>query len=353
MEIPAVSVIIPMYNAEKFIGACLNSILAQTFKNFEVIIVDDCSSDNGVAIVESFAEKFGGRLILVRLEKNSGNAGYTARNKGLTFSRGEYIYFADADDMLTKNALTIMYTVAKKLDADIVYTSARYLYTADKGAEFKTDKHRRMLINNGKENKISLIVNNPHKILQWLLIERGLFHTPWTKFVKRDFLLRNEITFCETMSGGDFIWTIELFARAKRFVRIPHAVYLYRDDSTSSMTRDEKPLNEQISKWSKIFVQWAKNLSALNNKLEILKQNPQYAYGALTFWLKFCLKHNLKSREKIKSQAVYGILRREFPDDLTLPFLFSALDEQEKIATANTRRIAALEAEIKRLKAKE
>ena len=214
MEIPAVSVIIPLYNTEKFIGACLNSLLAQTFQNFEVIVVDDCSTDNGVAIVESFAEKFGGRLILTRTEKNSGNAGYTARNKGLKFSRGEYIYFADADDMLTKNALNILYAAAKKLDAEVVYTSARYLYTADKGAQLKIDKHGRTLINNGGENKILLLVDNPHEVLQWLLIERGLFHTPWTKFVKRDFLLQNDITFCEVISGGDYIWTIELFARA-------------------------------------------------------------------------------------------------------------------------------------------
>ena len=59
-KIPAVSVVIPMYNAEKFIGACLESIFAQNFKDFEVIVVDDCSTDNSVAVVENYLKKKGG-----------------------------------------------------------------------------------------------------------------------------------------------------------------------------------------------------------------------------------------------------------------------------------------------------
>jgi len=66
---PAVSVVIPMYNAEEYVGECLNSLLAQTFQNFEVIVVDDCSTDSSPAIVESYTEKFGGRLKLTKTKK--------------------------------------------------------------------------------------------------------------------------------------------------------------------------------------------------------------------------------------------------------------------------------------------
>ena len=64
MEIPAISVIIPMYNVEKYVGACLDSLLAQTFQDFEVIVVNDCSTDNSAAVVESYIPKFNGRLTL-------------------------------------------------------------------------------------------------------------------------------------------------------------------------------------------------------------------------------------------------------------------------------------------------
>lgn len=82
---PAVSVIIPMYNAENFIAEGLESILAQTLQDFEVIVVDDCSTDNSRAVVESYLEKFDGRLKIFSTEKNSGN-GALPRNKGMNFS---------------------------------------------------------------------------------------------------------------------------------------------------------------------------------------------------------------------------------------------------------------------------
>ena len=66
---PAVSVVVPLYNVEKYIGECLDSLLAQTFQDFEVVVVDDCSTDNNVKVVESYAPKFGGRLKLTRMKK--------------------------------------------------------------------------------------------------------------------------------------------------------------------------------------------------------------------------------------------------------------------------------------------
>ena len=116
----AISVIIPLYNAEKYIGECLDSLLNQTFKSFEVILVDDCSTDNSVKIVESYAPKFAGRLKLAKMGKNTGS-GSLPRNKGLLLSRGEYIFNMDNDDLLTETALEEMYTLAKKYNVDFVY----------------------------------------------------------------------------------------------------------------------------------------------------------------------------------------------------------------------------------------
>ena len=368
---PAVSVIIPMHNAEKYIGDCLDSILAQTFQDFEVIVVDDCSTDNSFAIAESYVEKFGGRMTLTKLKENSGNTGYTARNKGFTFSRGEYVFFIDADDFITKDAFEILYTSAKNFDADVVYTGARYHYTSEGGGVLKIDRVGRELIAKGLKNEAELTINDPHKYLKELLdLRRGLYHTPWTKFVRRNFLIEKEITFYETISGGDYLWTIEIFARAERFVRIPNAVYFWRDDSIDSMTRSKSSTETQIRKWGKIFVSWTKFALILCNKIKILRENPAYLYSALIFWTEFCLKHCAEERLKIPSEQVYRILLSEFENDgsldLIIPILFGVIDSQQKALlsakqefdktqkalTLNRRRVIKLNKELEQLKKK-
>lgn len=135
MEVPAISVVIPMYNVAKYIGECLDSLLLQSFKNFEVIVVDDCSTDNSVAVVKSYSPKFNGRLKLTRTKKNFGTGG-PPRNKAIELARGEYIFFVDADDAITPTALAELYPVAKNFDADIV-ACEKYFIVPD---EFWHDK---------------------------------------------------------------------------------------------------------------------------------------------------------------------------------------------------------------------
>ena len=106
-KIPAVSVIIPMYNTEKYITECLNSLLNQTLENFEVIVVDDCSTDNSFAIAEKFIPAFESKnktLVTVKFIQNSGCPGIP-RNFAINTSKGKYIYFLDSDDFLDKNVL--------------------------------------------------------------------------------------------------------------------------------------------------------------------------------------------------------------------------------------------------------
>ena len=119
-----------MYNVEKYIGECLNSILAQTFADYEVIVVDDCSTDKSCDIVESYLPKFnsGGveKLQLIRSKENSGGAGIP-RNIGIRYSCGKYLFITDSDDAITETALEELYTSAKKFDADIVHCEKWYV----------------------------------------------------------------------------------------------------------------------------------------------------------------------------------------------------------------------------------
>ena len=102
-----ISVIIPVYNVEKYIEDCLNSILVQTLKDFEIICIDDCSTDNSLQIIETYTHK-DKRIKILKNKKNEGPS-YT-RNIGIEMAQGEYIYFLDSDDMIEKNALQELLT---------------------------------------------------------------------------------------------------------------------------------------------------------------------------------------------------------------------------------------------------
>ena len=116
---PQISIIIPMYNVEEYVGECLDSILVQTFKDYEVIIVDDCSTDNSCDVVESYMSKFNGKLNLIKSKKNSGGCA-VPRNIGLSHANGKYIFFLDSDDLIVKTGLAELYKVAEDYQADVI-----------------------------------------------------------------------------------------------------------------------------------------------------------------------------------------------------------------------------------------
>lgn len=351
MEIPAISVIVPLYNAEKYVGDCLDSILGQKFTNFEVIVVDDCSTDSSPAIVESYRDKFGGRLTLIKTKQNSGNAGYTARNKGLSFSRGEYVWFVDADDFISNTALEELYTAAKEFDADIVYTGRRYIYSSKNGVELMPDEMGWDLKEKGIEDKPTLTVDNPEKILRELLTGKGLFWVPWAKFIRRNFLTEKEISFFELPSSGDFPWTIELFAQAKRFLRISNAVYFWRDDSAISTTRRQRGAEGQICFWCAVIIGMMNAVKILSSKTELLKNNPVYVRNALDHILRQNFNRIINTRFQISSEQIFEFLWRESKNkgefDLIIPFFFSLIDTFQKDLIITQQQPAQLTEEVK------
>lgn len=253
---PAVSVIIPMYNAEKYIGECLDSLLNQTFTDFEVIVVDDCSTDNSRAVVESYAEKFGGRLQLVRTLTNSGHGAFP-RDKGVKLSRGEYLLIVDNDDAITPTALEELYTIAKNFDADVV-ACERYYQIPN---EFWNDaEYRRQLkpftYRRGQfVDKPTLLTNNVLERLQ-LCNQRRFLWNVWSKLIRRDVILKNEFNFADTIVD-DFVCTICLLCTAEKFVLVPNVInyYRFREDSVSNdnKVRDEKFFRKYVKAFAVAF----------------------------------------------------------------------------------------------------
>ena len=358
---PAVSVVIPLYNAEKYISECLNSLLAQTFQNFEVIVVDDCSTDSSCTIVENYREKFDERLTLSHMDKNSGS-GALPRNKGMMLSRGEYIAFLDNDDLYTKTALEELYTLAKDFDADVVYCEDNYRVHSNGTGIHKEFGDKIKPINKPTFESDNL-VERVSKILH------GKYHVPqWCKLVRRSFIFEQEIFFPDTRPSDDDIWTYGLIFHAKKFLRVPNITYIRRLTEDSIM-RVKKTPQQVITFWSNPVLLGLKSLDNLMSRHEFFQKNPQYRYAVLQMFVNNKLNIPLKDSFQLQPFVIYEILKQEFgaklgEQDVLIAALCTAFNTQQKINVVNIQqfqqfaaqaqaRIAQLEAEVNRLKSKE
>ena len=353
---PAVSVIIPLYNTEKYIGACLESILNQTFQNFEVIIVDDCSTDNSVAIVESYREKFGGRLTLSHMEKNSGS-GVIPRNKGLNLSRGEYIFNMDNDDMLTKTALEELYMLAKNFDADVVYCEKRFEVNSD-GTNLRVNYNQ-----NGNSNFIDKPTFESENLAERVqkVSHEAYGRASWTKLVRRNLLIENELFFPQCAIADDTIWSLGLAFYAKKFLRVPNIVYIYRmvEDSLSHKKRTPE---QTINFWFDPLLLGLKTLDKWLGKLEFFRQNPPYQYFVLEFFFRAHFYGSFQAALQLPPFAVYETIKQAFgqrcgDNDVLISMLSASLNTLQKIHMVNVQkfnqfaaqaqqRIAQLESEF-------
>lgn len=302
-NIPAISVVMPMYNAEKYIVECLDSLLMQTLQDFEIILVNDCSTDNCRVIAESYIPKFGGRLNIFDNKKNSGAA--ATRNNGLRRATGEYIFFMDSDDLILLNGLEKLYTTAKRFDVDVVDTTKSYKMSNDGKVLIPVNLTRTTPKN------IPILEHNLEWRVQGLLADKFSW-APWRRLLRRNFLVENEIFFPDKLKRcEDEIWTHGLLFCAKEIVHIPIAVYLYRL-SEKSITRIKRTHLENIN--SRIHnilhdLQWIDNIMS---KVPFFNEHPEYRYAILEHSTQRFFLKLFDSSRKVSSSDMYESIKREF-----------------------------------------
>lgn len=276
--VPAISIVIPMYNSEKYIGALLKSILGQTFKDFEIIVVDDCSTDNSAKIVESFIPKFGGQLKLSRMQKNSGNPSAPS-NKGVSLSRGKYVYIVDNDDLLVNNTLEILYNYAEKFEVDVIHMDNYWEFIADDNKIFPSQQDLKLYSPRHAVKQPTLMIEDKSERLKKVC---GGFYTwpAWHKFVKRDFLIENNITFLDLKSSSDVGWTVQVVYYAEKLLRISEPLYVYRIHSKSLTAKKRTPENE-INFWADMFINGIIFFDDWANKQKFFQDNPQFKWMIL------------------------------------------------------------------------
>ena len=362
---PAISVIIPMYNVEQYVGECLDSLLAQTFQDFEVIVVDDCSTDSSCAVVESYAPKFDGRLKLTKTVKNSGGAGFP-RNRGIELARGEYISFLDPDDTITPTALEEMYYHVKNFNADIVQCE-KYYHIPEKSwndGEFRRQlKPFNYLTGENRLVKESVLWTDNFEERIKVFAQRLLIWNVVVQLIRRNVIIKNEIRFCDIYAEDMLFFICELCC-ARKYVVVPNVAYNYRireGSSTSAKQNVPQLLQRQI----KALKRGVKYLDEFLSAREFFSRRRDLKLILFNAFANQLLKDLNGLYAQIPLSELNELSRREFGDDSALTaFIFGAMNLQrlqlaqaqhqinQIVAQAQTR-IAALERENSQLKDKE
>lgn len=215
---PEVSVIIPVYNMERFIGACLDSVLNQTFKNFECICVNDGSTDGTLGILKKYAEK-DSRIKLIDQPNQGGSA---ARNVGLNVAKGEWVSFLDNDDLYHPQYLELLVRYAKTYDADVSVCNYGVFFNNDP-VVFETYDVQRL-----KAPK--LISTNP--FYDYIVRKKKIHMLMWTKLYKREIL--ENIRFALTLPAiNDILFNLEVLKAARKVVTCSYTLITHRILQTS------------------------------------------------------------------------------------------------------------------------
>ena len=237
-----ISVILPVYNVERYIPQCLDSIINQTYKNLEIICVDDGSTDNSLEIIKQYAQR-DDRIIVISQENLSQGA---ARNSGLQVATGNYISFVDPDDWLANDAYEVIVEEINKLNPDVLqfehklYIEALKEYTNSKlSKEYK----RRVNIDIASINSYSF---SDIKVKNLLKFQSCC----WDKVYKREFLINNNIKFLPHKYGEDIFFNFKLVLCVNKIYFLHRELYYYRKRSYSyenvNNKRDSRFIFEHI-----------------------------------------------------------------------------------------------------------
>ena len=263
---PKVSVIVPIYNVEKYLEKCINSLLSQTLEDIQIILVNDGSKDNSGNIAKEYEKNNNDRVIYV--EKENGGLS-DARNYGLKYATGDFIAFLDSDDYIEKNAYEEMYNKAIEENAD--YVECDFIW------EFP--------------NKIRVDKQYPYKNKKEMLSFVRV--VAWNKLIKRQLIIDNNLEFPKGLRYEDIEFTYKLIPFINKFAYVdkPFIHYVQREGSIA---------NVQNERTAEIF-------TVLDNVIEFYKKNniyEEYRNELEYNYARYLLCSSLKRMCKIKDKTI-------------------------------------------------
>ena len=251
-----ISVIIPIYNVEKYIRKCFESLLKQTYKDLQIIVVNDGSKDNSINIINEYIDKF--KCIEIINQENMGVS--IARNNGLKYAKGEYTLYIDPDDFIDEKMIETMYKSAVGNNSDIVLCGY-YLYYQSTEKKIKVEYD----LNSNK-------VYSNEKIID-MMLRHEIQGQLWNKLFKTKVLIENNFTMEKGRAIEDVFPVFKIVCNVKRISYVDEILYYYRQNETSTIhTKNVKIMNDYYYAMTCILNYINENNISVNkNSIKIFK----------------------------------------------------------------------------------
>ena len=282
-----ISIIIPVYNIEKYIDKCIKSVIEQTYKNIEIILIDDGSTDLSRSICDKY-QKEDKRIKVIHQDNNGASC---ARNTGIKNATGEYIMLIDGDDYIESDMCEKM--LKYSIDNNTKITICNFY-----------NEHKDKTVINNSEFANNTIISNITAIKHMFVDDDIIFHVPWNKIYHRSIFFENkDIRYPKGRIHGDSYINYKIYNSVDKILVINKALYHYTHrDNNITYQFDFKKINDSIN-LTKEIIEWS------NAQNEELKQMAYvYAINYLFFCTQLCLKNKkinkclpfvLKNRKKI------------------------------------------------------
>ncbi len=219
MNPPKVSLIVPVYNVEKYLPKCISSILSQIYENFELLLIDDGSTDHSGKLCDLYAQKDGRIKVFHKINEGASKA----RNLGIKYATGEYIAFIDSDDWIESNYLDIL--IKESYNTDIIFFPAKMLYEENSETIYIPKVINEQNRENVEDSILYLYKNNQ---------KFQYFVFTWNKLFKKEIIEKNNIKFNEIIiHKEDELFTLEYCRYVNKIKTITTPIYNYRIRQTS------------------------------------------------------------------------------------------------------------------------
>lgn len=218
MSTPKISIILPVYNTENYLDMCLQSVLGQSFDDYELLIVDDGSTDRSSAMLDAYAAK--DARIHVFHQENGGVS--AARNAAIAEAIGDYLFFLDSDDYMSPDALRLLYAAAVETDADVVAGGYRFFGTQEL-----------------ERPGIDAVMDGATFLSRYFSIVSAHFGYPsWGKLFRRALIMEHGIRYnTEQKKCEDHTFNVACYRYVQKVTLIPYIVYNYNSGNAGSITR--------------------------------------------------------------------------------------------------------------------